>query len=175
MSFIGVFAAIYLLYMLLFVVVDVSAYVVVWQTYITKDLLRRYVSARSDSVLSKSDINRGANESETLPTSTFISSTFREKFVNEAFGDKSVRSFDNDMERCDELRRLLNASVMPITRKKNNAAASFSLRMRNQTLTSADDQVSAVQSATDVVDVPQIVLNHFPSFVICAFTRSYYR
>lgn len=182
MTFFGIFAILYLLYLCFFVIIDISAFVVVWQSFVTNDLLRRFISARARSVIEQGE--SPANASNTLPTSTFIASTFRQKFVDTAFADKQLRIFDFGSRYCKDLRRILNATVVPLTRKPSsdergtallrsrvaNRASRASTTTGNKEATVAD---SPVQTASDVSDIPQIVLNNFPAFVLCAFQQSY--
>lgn len=184
MTFFGIFAILYLLYLCFFVIIDISAFVVVWQSFVTNDLLRRFISARARSVIEQGE--SPANASNTLPTSTFIASTFRQKFVDTAFADKQLRIFDFGSRYCKDLRRILNATVVPLTRKPSSdergtallrsrvanraSRASTTTSTGNKEATVAD---SPVQTASDVSDIPQIVLNNFPAFVLCAFQQSY--
>lgn len=184
MTFFGIFAILYLLYLCFFVIIDISAFVVVWQSFVTNDLLRRFISARARSVIEQGE--SPANASNTLPTSTFIASTFRQKFVDTAFADKQLRIFDFGSRYCKDLRRILNATVVPLTRKPSSdergtallrsrvanraSRASTTTSTGNKEATVAD---SPVQTASDVSDIPQSVLNNFPAFVLCAFQQSY--
>lgn len=185
MTFFGTFAILYLLYLCFFVIIDISAFVVVWQSFVTNDLLRRFVSARARSVIEQGE--SPANASNTLPSATFIASSFRQKFVDTAFADKQLRIFDFGSRYCKDLRRILNATVVPLTRKPSSdekgtallrsRVANRASRVSTTTSTTGNEKTtvvdSPVQTASDVSDIPQIVLNNFPAFVLCAFQQSY--